>query len=130
MAVYNIISEREIPHGLALNYTAPFSGHLEEEMVKNGLAKIPETIEEVKEIWNSINEVRSSGLAPIFDQGPLDDAVRNGVWRPDLQAAMPTAGGLPGSRGKRVAWQYQQVTNESTKWSQDVVVGGARSVRN
>ena len=95
MAAYNIISEREIPHGLALNYKAPFSGNLGEEMVKNALAKIPNTKEELREIWNEIDDVRSSGLAPIFDQGPLDDAVRQGVWHPDLQVAMPTAGGLP-----------------------------------
>ena len=90
MAVYNIISEREIPHGLALSYKAPFSGQLDEGIVKKALAKIPDTLEEAREAWMSIHEVRSSGPAPIFDQGPRDDAVSDGAWQPHLQVTMPT----------------------------------------
>ena len=41
--------------------------------------------------------------------GLLDDAVREGVWQPSLQVDMPTAGGLPGSRGVVQPWPYQQL---------------------
>ena len=122
MAVHHIIMEREIPHGLALNYLAPYSGQLDDGIVSKALAKIPGAIEEAREIFGAINEVRSSGLAPIFDEGPLDDAVRDGAWQPHLQVTMPTAGGLPGSRGMKVAWRYRQ-------GAEDYKVGISRSVK-
>ena len=43
---------------------------------------------------------------PVFEQGPLDEAIRDGVWVPELQVKMPTMGGLPGSRGKRIEWPH------------------------
>ena len=134
MTSYNLITEKSIPHGLALNFVAPLSGQLEEETIEKDLAKLPETIAEATEAWNSIHAVRCSGLAPIFDDGPLDDAVRDGVWRPELQIAMPTVGGLPGSRGKTIVWQNPETKNannasldEAASSSADV---GSASVKN
>ena len=112
MTLNNMMTERQAPHGLALNFKAPFSGQLEEEVIVKALAKIPEALEEARAVWSSIDEVRNSGLAPIYDDGPLDDAVRDGVWNPALQVPMPTVGGLPGSRGKKIPWQHQQGANE------------------
>ena len=102
-----------------MNFSAPFSGQLEDEVIRKALAKLPETIAEATEAWKSIDAVRSTGLAPTFDEGPLDDAVRNGVWRPELQVRMPTAGGLPGSRGLKKVWQYPRNENSINSGSNE-----------
>ena len=93
-------------HGLAANFIAPFSGELDKETVDKSLSFLPEYLKEIRGAWGSIGTTRASGLAPIFDGGPLGDAVRNGVWQPELQIRMPTVGGLPGSRGQRIAWPH------------------------
>ena len=122
MASYKIIPERSVPNGLTLNFDAPFSGQLEERTIEKAFAKLPEAIKEATESWESIHDGRSTGLAPMFDDGPLDNAVREGTWRPELQIRMPTAGGLPGSKGMQQIWQHTNVTtggevgfNESAK---------------
>ena len=98
MAGLNFITERSAPNGVALNFDAPFSGELERNIIEKALAKLPEAIKEATAAWESIHEGRSTGLAPMFDEGPLDNAVREGTWRPELQVKMHTAGGLPGTR--------------------------------
>ena len=122
MAGLNFIPERSAPNGVALNFDAPFSGELEKNIIEKALAKLPEAIREATAAWESIHEGRSTGLAPMFDEGPFDNAVREGTWRPELQVKMPTAGGLPGSKGMKQIWQYSKVTdrgaiggNEGTK---------------
>ena len=68
------------------------------------------------------------------DDGHLDDDVREGVWRPDLQVSMPTAGGLPGSRGKKISWQSQHgsadIIESVNVPSSSAAFGGERSVNN
>ena len=95
-----------MPHGLTPSFDAPFSGQLKKEIIVKALGKLPQAIKEATAMWESIQESRSSGVAPIFDDGPLDDAVRDGTWRPELQVAMPIAGGLPKSRGMKQIWQH------------------------
>ena len=106
MTNHILISEQGLPHGLVGNFQAPYSGAVDEEVVRQALAKLPATKDELREVWSSIQTVRNSGLAPIYDDGPLDDAIRFGKWRPELQVVMPTAGGLPGSKGLKVPWRY------------------------
>ena len=79
---------------------------MDEKTVEASLATLPNSVLELTNKWNSINSSRTSGLLPLCEQGPLDDAVRNGVWEPELQVKMPTMGGLPGSRGKRIEWPH------------------------
>ena len=108
-AVYILLltmAERSFPHGVAANYVAPFSGQLNAKTIEASLATLPSSVIEMTNKWNSINSSRTSGLLPLCEQGPLDDAVRNGVWEPELQVKMPTMGGLPGSRGKRIEWPH------------------------
>ena len=107
-------SEKVFPHGLVGNLQAPFSGAVGADVVGQALAKLPETKKELREVWISIQTARLSGLAPTFDNGPLDDAIRNGEWRPELQSAMPTAGGLPGSKGVKVPWRYSSLGSNQT----------------
>ena len=134
MTSYNLITKREIPTGLALNFVAPFSGQLEEETIKKALAKLPETIAGATEAWNSIQVVRSSRLAPVFDNGPLDDAVRDGVWRPELQVEMPTVGCMPVSKGLKKVWQHPRTETASNaslnEAASSSTEGGSRSVKN
>ena len=96
----------ESPKGLAPNFIAPFSGQLSTSAVTEALAKLPAALNELRARWLSINSVRTSGLMPTFEGGPLDDAVRDGAWNPDLQVDMPMAGGYPGSRGAIQMWPY------------------------
>ena len=65
-------------------------------------------MEDFKEEWRKIDWSRTSGLTDISDGGPLDDAMRDGQWCPELQHPMPVAGGLPGSRGIRQEWKYKE----------------------
>ena len=102
------MTDRNFPNGLAPNYIAPFSGNVTSGMVANSLATLPGAKAELLLRWNSINETRQSGFCPVAEGGPLDDAVREGTWRPELQVDMPTAGGLPGSRGVTQEWPYQK----------------------
>ena len=130
MTSQNPITDREIPRGLTVGLRAPFSGELQEDTVKKALARLPESINELRDAWMSIDGVRSSGFAPMFDQGPLDDAVRDGVWRPELQVEMPTVGGLPGSRGRIKAWKYFHEDEDANNTTTPQAFGGARSVKN
>ena len=99
IAIISAMTDKSMPHGLAVNYAAPFSGQLEEEAVNEAMARLPESIEELRWKWNSIEVTRVSGLVPTFEGGPLDDCVRDDVWQPSLQTPMPTVLGLPGSKG-------------------------------
>ena len=135
MASFKFIPERSVPNGLTLNFDAPFSGQLEKRTIEKALAKLPEAIKEATEAWESIHEGRSTGLAPMFDDGPLDNAVREGTWRPELQIRMPTAGGLPGSKGMKQIWQHTKVTtggevgfNESAKAKSEWVRSGVKNL--
>ena len=67
-------------HGLAANFIAPYSGSLSRGAIDKSLALLLEYKKEIEAKWNSIGTTRSSGLAPIFEGAPLDDAVRDGVW--------------------------------------------------
>ena len=109
------MSERSFPHGVAANYAAPFSGQLDEGTVKKSLATLPNALQELRGAWNPISVSRTSGLLPVSEQGPLDDAIRDGVWVPELQVKMPTMGGLPGSRGKRIEWPHGSVVSLHSK---------------
>ena len=104
MTGHNLNSDKELPHGLAPNFIAPFSGQLSTEAVTASLATLPKAFDELRTKLRSIDSVRASGLLPTFEGGPLDDAVRNGVWHAELQIPMPTAGGLAGSRGVKQEW--------------------------
>ena len=102
------MTDLNFPNGLTPNYIAPFSGNVTRDMVANSLATLPVAKAELRLRWNSINETRPSGFCPVAEGGPLDDAVREGTWHPELQVDMPTAGGLPGSRGVTQEWPYQK----------------------
>jgi len=109
------MTEPIMNHGLAANFTAPHSGSLDREAIEKSLALLPEYKKELGAKWNSIGTTRPSGLAPIFEGGPLDDAVRDGAWQPDLQIHMPTAGGFPGSRGHRLVWPHGLSSNVASR---------------
>ena len=98
--------DKELPHGLAPNFVAPFSGQLSVNAVTESLATLPGALDELRAKWATIDHVRYSGLMPTYDGGPLDDAERGGTWYPDLQVTMPTASGLAGSRGFKQPWPY------------------------
>ena len=111
---------KNYPHGLAPNFIAPFSGKVTKEMAADTLATLPAAKVELHRRWGSINVSRLSGFCIVAEGGPLDDAVREGVWQPSLQVDMPTAGGLPGSRGVKQPWPYHQTearpAPESSSW--------------
>ena len=98
--------QRNVPHGISPHYRAPYSGQLSVGQIEASLATLPGSVAKLKEVWESIGESRVSGLSPIFQGGPLDDAVRAGEWVPELQQSMPTMGGYPGSRGAIQMWPY------------------------
>ena len=52
---------KSLPHGLAENFQAPFSGALNEDTIRQALAKLPEAKEELREAWLAINVSRNSG---------------------------------------------------------------------
>ena len=108
MTEQQLETDKSVPHGLAGNFQAPFSGALKEDIIRQALAKLPEAKDELREAWLAIDAARNSGLAPTFDDGPLDDAMRQGVWHPELQVKMPTASGLPGSKGQTVMWKHSK----------------------
>ncbi len=80
-------------------------------MGAQALAALQTAKHELQTRWNSINVTRPSGFCPVAEGGPLDDAVRDGTWRPELQVDMPMMGGLPGSRGIIQEWPCDK-TNE------------------
>jgi len=103
------MTEKSLPHGLAANFAALFSGQLEEAVIDKAMANLPAAHEELSQKWNSINVTRASGLVPTFEGGPFDDCVRDMVWLPSLQNPMPTALGLPESRGLIQKWRHGEV---------------------
>ena len=115
------MTELNFPHGLAPNFIAPFSGNVSSEMVAQSLATLPAAKTELQARWNSINVTRPSRFCPVAEGGPLDDAVRDGTWRPELQVDMPTMGGLPGSRGVTQGWPYEKCNERpaaaKTRWT-------------
>ena len=98
---------RNLPHGISPHFRAPYSGQPSVGQIEASLATLPGSVAQLKEAWESIGESRLSGLSPNFQGGPLDDAVREGEWVPELQQNMPTMGGFPGSRGVIQAWPYE-----------------------
>ena len=100
------VQTKSFPHGAAQNFRAPVSGNLTEQQITATLATLPCAVVELRRVWNNIGQCRNSGLMPLFEGGPLDDAVREGEWDYALQQRMPTASGLPGSRGSLQSWPY------------------------
>ena len=121
------MTDSNFSHGLAPSFIAPFSGKVTKEMVADSLATLPAAKVELRMRWGSINETRPSGFCPVAEGGPLDDAVREGVWQPALQVDMPTAGGLPGSRGVTQEWPYQKEEAGPVAASSSWVSGGGFS---
>ena len=79
--------------------------------METALGNLPDNVAELRKAWQSINSVRNSGLVSVHDGEPLDGAVRNGEWDATLQQRMPTAGGLPGSRGILQNWPHYNTDN-------------------
>ena len=102
---------KSFPHGLTNTYKAPLSGCFTQSAVETALGNLPDNLAELRKVWQSIGSVRNSGLVSVHDGGPLDDAVRNGVWDASLQQRMPTVGGLPGSRGILQNWPHHNSDN-------------------
>ena len=127
MTNHNLNSDKELPRGLAPNFIAPFSGKLSNETAKAALANLPKALEELRTKWQSIDSVRASGLSPTFEGGPLDDAVRQGVWHAELQIPMPTAGGLPGSKGIKQVWPHENSSQRAGPQRIDVRAGSGFS---
>ena len=100
---------KNLPHGAAQSLRAPFSGNLSDLQVEASLATLPGSVKELRRVWETIVTCRNSGLMPIFEGGPLDNAERNGEWDFTLQQRMPTASGLPGSRGTVQKWPYDDI---------------------
>ena len=71
--------------GVVSNFRAPYSGILKEEVIKASMATLPGSINVLKETWSQIGEARNSGLVFSMGARPLDDAVRDGQWRSELQ---------------------------------------------
>ena len=101
--------ESHFTSGLTQNLRAPYSGVLDEKSITQSLATLPEAILELQRKWSEVGPARNSGLALAVNGNPFDDAMRDGVWRQDLQHNMPIAGGLPGSGGKPQAWTHAVV---------------------
>ena len=100
------MTEAHITKGITHSFRAPFSGVLDEDAITQSLVTLPEASLELQRAWSEVGPARNSGLALAFNGNPLDDSMRDGVWRQELQQKMPIAVGLPGSRGKPQAWTH------------------------
>ena len=75
---------KETPHGLTHNLRAPFSGVIDEEIIKDSLATLPESITELKAAWAQVGQARNSGVVLSTTGEQLGYAVCEGVWWPSL----------------------------------------------
>ena len=96
------------PKGLVHNLRAPFSGRLEENIIREALDALPEALVDLTTAWSKVGVARNSGVCFAPGGSPLDDAIRGNEWHPTLQHHMPVAGGVAGSRGIPQAWNYQE----------------------
>ena len=94
------------PRGMVFNLRAPYSGVLNETIVCDSLALLPDALAELATAWSQVGEPRNSGVCFSTRGQPLDDAIREEKWEPNLQQHMPVAGGIAGSRGRPQQWQY------------------------
>ena len=91
--------------GLSENFGTP-CGHLayDSSSAKTLLDGIPILKQLMNDKVNLVSLGRFSGLAPLHDDGPLDDCHRLGVWQPSLQQLLPCVTDETGSGGAVGMW--------------------------
>ena len=108
-----------LPKGLTYAFNPPCASTRFNKEVLNNVFKneLPKVLGELQQIWSTIPMGRFTGLAPIAQQGPIDNCSINGNWSPEHQrahgGALPIMGGVPGSRGIPEIWKQP-----TTQWEE------------
>ena len=108
-----------IPNGLTYSFNPQCAiNSFNRDILNDTFTKeLRKCLGELQQIWETIPMGKFTGLAPVAQNGPIDNCTVNGIWSPDLQRAhggtLPIMRGVPGSRGKPETW-----TQPQTEWEE------------
>ena len=93
--------------GLSEDFRTP-CGHIlyDTSAASQVLEQIGDYKQQLHDKCNLITEGRFTGLAALHDEGALDDCIRQGNWRSELQQLLPVVTDSPNSHGVVGTWPY------------------------